>query len=310
MTDGAVARLTDRRILALRGEDVGGFLQGLITVDMHQLSPSQSLWGALLTPQGRYLFDFFVLCGDLGEVLLDCEAARAGALLQRLQLYRLRRKIEITDTGDAFAVLVSDADPARFGLAPERGATVRVGQAIVLVDPRLAALGLRSVLPAASVVPFIAEHGLREVPAEVFVRRRLRLGVPEGSADLVPERSLPLECNFPEFGGVSFNKGCFVGQEVTARMHFRARPRRRLLPARFIGPAPAAGTPVRTADGEEAGTVQRVLDELGLVLIRVEHLWRLEARPLLADGTTVEPELPAWLALQEKNPLQPDPDEA
>lgn len=301
------ARLPGRKVLRLRGEDVDGFLQGLITVDLRELSPDRSLWGALLTPQGRYLFDFFLVREDAGSVLLDCEAARLDELVQRLTLYRLRRRIAIEEAEPAYAVVAIDAAPADFGVAPERGATVRRDGTFLFLDPRLPELGLRALVPAGQVGDFLLANGLEEAPAETFLRRRLQLGVPEGSEDLWPQRSLPLECNFEELGGVSFTKGCFVGQEVTARMHFRAKPRRRLLPAAFPGGTPEPGAPVQTADGREAGTVQRVHEDLGLVLLRVEHLSRPEAAPFSSEGVRIEPNVPAWLGLQEKNPLQAGP---
>lgn len=309
MMGSSAARLAGRTVIALEGEEASDFLQGLVTVDLRELGPRRSLWGALLNPQGRYLFDFFLYYDRPGRLLMECESQRAPDLLRRLQLYRLRRQIAIAEE-PGLAVLASDAPPSRFGLGEQRGESGRAQDAIVAVDPRLASLGLRLLLPPAAVAAFLATYGLREVPATVFERRRLELGVFEGSSDLLPERSLPLECNFAELGGISFEKGCYVGQEVTARMHFRARPRRRLLPARFPAGAPQPGAIVETADGMQAGSVVRVASDIGLVLVRVEHLGRPDAQPLRADGREVEPWVPPWLGLKEKIPLQGDADEA
>jgi folate-binding protein YgfZ len=304
MTAHGVARLTGRTVLRLRGEDVAGFLQGLVTVDMRSLAGDRSLWGALLTPQGRYLFDFFLVREDADTILLECEAERADELLERLVLYRLRRKIEISGAGSDWLVAALAADPADLGLPASPGATARIGDAIVFLDPRLVALGARALVPPAAFADLLGTVGGPEVPQAVFLRRRLQLGVPEGAKDLWPQRSLPLECNFEELGGVSFTKGCFVGQEVTARMHFRTSPRRRLLPVRIEGGTVEAGTEVRTGDDREAGTIQRVEGDIGLALLRVEHLFRPEARPFRAGGARIEPRIPDWLQLQEKNPLQ------
>lgn len=289
-------------MLRLRGEDVDGFLQGLVTVDLRELSADRSLWGALLTPQGRYLFDFFLVRETDDSVLLDCERARAGELVQRLTLYRLRRRIEIGEAEPGLAVFAVEARPEELGVPEEKGSTVRKGDAFLFVDPRLPELGLRALVPADAVGAFLRMADLVEMPAETHLRRRLGLGVPEGSLDLWPQRSLPLECNFEELGGVSFSKGCFVGQEVTARMHFRAKSRKRLLPARFRGGVPEPGAPVHAADGREAGTVQRVHGDTGLVLLRVEQLARPEAAPFAAGGVGIEPRVPSWLPLEEKIP--------
>lgn len=310
MTQNEVARLSGRTVLRLRGEDVAGFLQGLVTVDMRELASDRSLWGALLTPQGRYLFDFFLIREDPDSVLLECEAERAGELLQRLLLYRLRRKIDIADAGGEWLVAAIFAEPTALGLPARPGATGRMAGAIVFVDPRLLELGARALVPASGFATLLESVRGREVAETAFHRRRLALGVPEGARDLLPQRSLPLECNFEELGGVSFTKGCFVGQEVTARMHFRTRPRKRLLPVRIEGGVVEAGAGVRTADDCEAGTLQRVEGDLGLALLRLEHLFRPQARPFWAGDAVIEPQVPHWLPLQEKNPLQDGASEA
>jgi len=304
MSERALARLSGRAVLRLRGQDVTEFLQGLVTVDLRLLTLERSLWGALLTPQGRYLCDFFLIQEAADCVLLDCEMQQAPALMQRLTFYRLRRKIDIVDATAEWAVVAIAAAPADLGLTSAQGATRRLLAAIVFIDPRLVALGARALVPPATVDAFAASLKAQMVPARQFVERRLALGVPEGATDLIPERSLPLECNFAELGGVSFTKGCFVGQEVTARMHFRARPRRRLLPVRIEGNGVEAGAEVRTADGREAGILQRVEGELGLALLRIEHLFRPEAQPFVAGGARILWWLPDWLPIQEKKPLQ------
>ncbi|WP_395614180.1 YgfZ/GcvT domain-containing protein [Allosphingosinicella sp.] len=188
--------LIDRALLRLTGEDVRGFLQGLVTNDVDQLTPGRPLWAGLLTAQGKALFDF-LLWADGGDILIDCEADQAGALARRLSLYRLRRAITI---------------------APEPGLAVHWspegGEGVP--DPRLPALGQRWLAPAGD-----AAEGWRE--------HRLRLGVTEGIAELGSDKSLWLECNAAELAGVSFAKGCYVGQENTARMNWRNKVNRRLV---------------------------------------------------------------------------------
>ena len=194
-------RLFDRSVIRLspteEGEDVRSFLQGLVTQDTSAELP---LWGGLLTPQGKALFDFF-LWADEADILIDCEAEQAEALVRRLSMYRLRRKIGIA------------VDPALgvfWGAAAERG----------VPDPRLAGLGVRWIAPVfdddADVSAFYRNH-------------RLSLGVTEGVAELGIDATLWLEANAAELNGVSFTKGCYVGQENTARMNWRQKVNRRLL---------------------------------------------------------------------------------
>lgn len=194
-------RLFDRAVIRLsateEGEDVRGFLQGLVTQDTNAGLP---LWAGLLTPQGKALFDF-LLWADNGEVLIDCEAAQAEALVRRLSLYRLRRKISIA------------VDPALgvfWDIAASHGPP----------DPRLADLGVR----------WIDAVGADDVDVSArYHAHRLSLGVPEGVAELGSDATLWLEANAAELNGVSFTKGCYVGQENTARMNWRQKVNRRVL---------------------------------------------------------------------------------
>ena len=198
----AATTLIDRTVLRLSGEDVRGFLQGLVTSDVGQLAPDKPLWAGLLTAQGKALFDF-ILWAEGANVLVDCEAAQADALAKRLTLYRLRRPITI-ERDDSLAVHWShDAD------APH--------------DPRLAELGHRWLGPTGEAAGGWPAH-------------RLGLGVTEGAAELGQDKILWLECNAAELNGVSFTKGCYVGQENTARMNYRAKVNRRLVVVRTDTP--------------------------------------------------------------------------
>lgn len=187
-----MTRLADRALIRIAGDDVRGFLQGLVTNDVSGELP---VWTGLLTPQGKALFDFFVW-SDGNDLLIDCEAEQAAALTRRLTIYRLRRAITLA-TVDNYAVHWSVEGES---------------------DPRVPALGRR----------WIGEAGGDDVAGH-YRTHRLRLGVPEGVAELGQDATLWLECNARELHGVSFNKGCYVGQENTARMHHRDKVRRRLL---------------------------------------------------------------------------------
>lgn len=184
--------LSDRAVIRLSGDDPRGFLQGLVTNDVTDNLP---VWTALLTPQGKVLFDFLVWA-DSDDLLIDCEAEQTDALIKRLSLYRLRRPITIArDEGLAVHWALD---------APNKP-----------LDPRLATLGHRWIAPATT--PAFGWHG-----------HRRSLGVTEGSSELGQDKILWLEANAAELNGVSFTKGCYVGQENTARMNWRQRVNRRL----------------------------------------------------------------------------------
>ena len=154
---------------------------------------------------------------------------------------------------------------------------------------------MRVVLPPAAVDDFIATHGLTAVPPEDYDRHRLTLGVPDASRDLVPEKALLLESGFEELHGISFTKGCFVGQELTARTKHRGLVKKRLLPVRLDGPLPVPGTPVTRA-GREAGEIRSGVDGLALALLRLDQLGANPA-PLLAGETKLTPAPPPWLPI-------------
>ncbi|MCW3834499.1 YgfZ/GcvT domain-containing protein [Sphingomonas canadensis] len=229
--------LSDRALLRVSGEDVRGFLQGLVTQDLGTVAAGRPQWAGLLTPQGKALFDF-LLWEDGGDILIDCEATQRDALARRLSIYRLRRPIVIA--------------PAEGGVHWARDG----GEGVP--DPRLAALGRRWLGTAGG------------APADGAWRaHRLALGVTEGTAELGQDATLWLECNAAELNGVSFAKGCYIGQENTARMHYRAKVNRRLI----VAPLAAAGDRTRA-----------LYPDLGLIV----ELRRVEA---LGDAL-----VPDWLA--------------
>ena len=197
-TTANATTLHDRALIRLSGEEARPFLQGLVTQDALTLQADSPRWAGLLTPQGKALFDF-LLWTDGNDVLIDCEAREADALVRRLSLYRLRRKVEIA-RDSTLAVHWSPNAPGRAS------------------DPRLPELGHR----------WLAAATEGDASA-AFRAHRLSLGVTEGVAELGSDRILWLEANAHELNGVDFRKGCYVGQENTARMHYRNKVNRRLV---------------------------------------------------------------------------------
>ena len=256
------ARLDSRALVTVGGDDWRGFLQGLITQDVERLAPGELRFGALLTPQGRLLFDLFII-GRAAGCALDCVAERRDALIQRLSIYRLRAKVEIAAEETAVG--------AAWGEKP--------GADGWLADPRLPALGWRgyglAVAPNASEADYDAH--------------RLGLGVPT-TADWGEDKSFPVEADFDLLSGVDFRKGCFVGQETTSRMKRRGAIKSRLVPIDFDGPPPAPGTEV-LAGGLRAGEVRSGVAGRAIALLRLD---RVEGADLTVDGRPCRLARPSW----------------
>lgn len=290
MTGVSCSRLDNRAVLRLEGPEVRGFLQGLVTNDVERLDPGHSLHAALLSPQGKFLFEF-LLWPDGEAILLEGEAERREELMRRLMLYRLRARVAIEPDPRVVLAVPGEDGLDRLGLPQEPGACRREGEALLSVDPRLAGLGARVILPAAGVEAFLAGHALAEDPA-AWDRQRLRLGVPDGSRDMTVDRSTALEGSMDALRGVAFDKGCFVGQEVTARTKHRGLLKRRLVPVRVEGALPGPGTRVLAGE-REAGEIRSGHGDRALCLLRLDML--ASDVPLKAGDSTIHPEPPAWM---------------
>jgi hypothetical protein len=297
MSAGHYAILEARGLLRAAGPDARTFLQGMVSNDVTKVGPERAVWSAFLTPQGKFLHEFF-MTGQPGagaeSLLLDCEAARLDDLRGRLARYKLRAKIELTDVSADLAVAAIFGDGAleALGLPAELGVAKPFGGGVAYVDPRLAGLGARAVLPRAEARAALEGAGIAAVTLADYDALRIGLGVPDGSRDLEIERSPLLENGFDELHGVDWDKGCFMGQELTARTKYRALIKKRLLPVTIEGPAPAPGTPV-TAAGKNAGVLRSSVDGVGLALLRLEHL---EA-PLLAGEARLTAKKPDWVVI-------------
>jgi hypothetical protein len=262
--------LKDRAVIALEGGEARDFLQGLVTNDTARLAPGVGLYAALLTPQGKILFDFLVAEGD-GAVLLDCAAEVADGLIKRLTMYRLRAKIGIA---------------LRPQLAVFAGLSGRPAErAITFTDPRLVALGPRSIGALAEMPDYL------EGPAP-YHAARLGLGVPEG-ADFGSDKIFALDAGLEELRGVSFDKGCYVGQELTARMKHRATARKRILGVHADAALPPAGTKI-TSGGTEIGEITSAYGSEGFALIRLDRLEEAKASPTI-DTLPITLVRPEWL---------------
>jgi folate-binding protein YgfZ len=260
------AVLPERAVIAVSGPDWRPFLQGLITQDVETLAEGELRYAALLTPQGRLLYDLF-LFGEADGVRLDVPAAHRDALLARLKLYRLRAKVELAAADEGVAALFGPQDEAP-------GAGWRR-------DPRMAALGWRA----------LDASGQGVGTAGDYDQHRLALGVGDLIRDGLSDKDYALEANLDLLNAVDFRKGCFVGQETTSRMKRRTTVKSRLVPLAFDGPPPPFGAEV-LAGTLRAGEVRSGVDGRALALVRLD---RAAAGGLTVEGRPVRLDPPDWL---------------
>lgn len=286
--------LAHRALIAIGGEDRVAFLQGLTSNDVTRAAADSVLWSALLTPQGKFLHEFFL--GEVaGELLLEAEAARRADLMKRLGLYKLRSRIAIRAVDDrAVYAVIGDGAAERFGLAGQAGLARDFAGGHLFVDPRLAAAGLRAWLPAAA-ADALRDAGATAGDPALWERHRLALGLPDGSRDLVPDKSILLENGFDEMNGIDWKKGCYMGQELTARTKYRGLVKKRLTPVSLSGPAPEPGALVMRGD-TEAGEMRSHAGDLGLAVLRLDLLEQTagETAPFHVGETLLTPLAPAW----------------
>jgi tRNA-modifying protein YgfZ len=268
------AYLGDRAVLRVSGADAAAFLQGLLTNDVEGLAAGGGRYCALLTPQGKILFDFLVLreAGASDGFLVDCPADQAAALARRFGFYRLRAKILIEDVSADLGVAVM------WDGAPE-GAMAGIAYA----DPRDARLGFRVIAPRAQAM------AAGEADLAAYEALRIALGVPKGGVDFPYGDIFPHDANMDLLHGVDFDKGCYVGQEVVSRMRHRAALRKRIVRLRAPGAAPAPGTPVLDGD-QVVGTLGSAAGGFALAQMRTDRIdeARAAGRALTAGGAPVE----------------------
>jgi folate-binding protein YgfZ len=279
---GQAAQDPERRVIRIGGAEAADFLQSILTSDMEALLPGETRASALLTPQGRILADMMVLRVEDG-FLLDCDASRADDLFTRLRRYKLRRPIALEMLDDHQLWVGWD------GAAMPEGAST---------DPRHAALGWRWIGAAGPSSGATSGYSLADIDQWHAVR--IAAGVPQGPVDLQPERALMLEAGLDRLGAVDFEKGCYVGQEVTARTHYRGLVKRRIVPVAVSGGRPASGDAV--SEGErDLGTVLSVAadDEGALCLAAMKlsdiHRTRDGDQLLTAGGHTARLAIPEWM---------------
>lgn len=263
--------LNRRNVIVIEGPDRLAFLNGLISNDLKKIVPGQAIYATLLTPQGRFLFDFFIL--EHNEAyLLDVEAARSGDLLKRLRMYKLRSDIELKETNYKVAVSLKSA------AAPDL---------LHFSDPRLPALGMRA---------FVLDAAEGDESLDAYEEKRMEYGIPESGIELIPEKSILLENGLDELQAIDWQKGCYMGQELTARTRYRGLVRKRLLPFKIEGVLPQAPS---LEDDNITLLSFSPSRKIALGMTRLEALPDLQTQGLRIGGAKLIPYVPDWMHLPE-----------
>jgi len=285
--------LPDRSVIGISGPDSRDFLQGLISNDITQVTPERSIYAALLTPQGKYLFDFFI--SQSGEqLLIDCEKARLPDLSKRLRMYKLRADASVTDLSDEFVVAAAWGD----GIAQKAKLEDQTGQARDLtegslsIDPRLSKAGLRIATRNEMLESTVSPLAATKATPEDYDLHRLRLGLPASSRDLIVDKSILLESGIDDLNGINWDKGCYMGQELTARTKYRGLIKKRLVPVTIEGPTPEPGASLSKGD-KVVGEMRSSHGSYGLALLRFEHLDD-PSTTLTAADTVLRVSKPDW----------------
>jgi hypothetical protein len=285
MTETKIALLPDRGVVSVEGEDAEKLLQGFVTNDMKLLASQPAIHSALCSPQGKIQFDLFVVKTPTG-FCLETGRDQTTALVERMEYYKLRAKATIRDVSSDYTVAAIWGGPYE-----PRG---RGKQPICFPDPRQPEMGYRELVTIGSDWA-LAGDAADSATADDYHAHRIALGVPEGGKDYVLGDTFPHEALLDQLNGVSFKKGCFVGQEVVARMQHRSTTRKRVVPVVGETPLPESGAPIM-AGGVEIGRLGSVAGTRGLALIRLDRAAEFAGKgvPLQAGTVPVEIEIPSW----------------
>ncbi len=282
------ALLPDRGVVKIAGDDARRFLNGLVTNDMAKVTPASAAYAALLTPQGKIIADFIVAEVDPAEgsgFFLDCPKALTSTVVEKLNFYRLRAKVMVEDLSEVLGVMVfwPGETLSEYGLS--------------YADPRLPALGTRTMLPPHLAAEAAADLGAALTDAETYEVHRIALGVPRGGMDFAYGNTFPHEADMDQLAGVDFDKGCYVGQEVVSRVEHRSNARSRVLPVAYDEFSPLPGIPVMAGE-KQVGVLGSTAKGRGLALLRLDRVADALAAgtPLMAGGIAIHVMKPSWAA--------------
>ncbi|MEX0300505.1 MAG: folate-binding protein YgfZ [Kordiimonas sp.] len=253
-------RLENRAVIQVSGSDAKSFLQGLVTNDVDSVSADQAVYAAMLTPQGKFLYDMIIVA-EGNNLLLDVEASRKSDLFRRLMMYKLRANVDLTELPHSvWALFDGDAE-----------------HGVSYPDPRHKSLHKRVIAESEPVT------GADSLSFDTYEERRIRHGIPDSSRDMAVEKHFWLETNAEKLNGVSFTKGCYVGQELTARMKHRTTLKKKIVPVKFLTGTPKTGALIETEAGKKAGEVLTTVGPYALAYLRLEY----QDTPLAAEGASI-----------------------
>jgi folate-binding protein YgfZ len=277
--------LPHRQWLTISGPDRRTFIQGLISNDIQKVNPQTSIYTLLLTPQGKFLFD--LLIAESEETLwIQCE--RPNELLNKLSLYKLRSQITLKRQDMQTVILWGKEVFEQLKQPQHLGAVSFLEGMLAITDPRLPELGITLCSPA-------SQFSTTEMPLAKWDYHRLSLGIPDGTRDMIVDKSIPLECGMDALNAIDWDKGCYMGQELTARTHYRGLVRKRLLPVTITGEAPTFGTDIYQGD-TSVGDMRSSMRDRGLAYLRLEALSKKE--PLRCGQAQLSPFVPPWMNLK------------
>ncbi len=320
-----MAPILNRGVLSISGKDAKRFLQGLITNDIEQVSEEKAIYTALLTPQGKFLHDF-IISERLGTLFLEVEKSRLEDLQKHLKVYKLKADVELDDVSDLYQIWAFWGDQVenKFSLPLIAGNARIEERSIFYVDPRWSAMGVRGLLynthkiqnerinlepqmvvsiphplstvPSTLLFQKFLDQGFQQVEFEAYDQNRLQQGLPDGSRDMMIERAIPLECGLDDLHAISWTKGCYMGQELTARTKHRGLIRKRYFPVQFENMAPELGTKIMQGD-EEVGEVYSSNGAFALTRLKLGALTK--DKPLSANHNSLTVIKPEWMPYDE-----------
>ena len=295
MKNTEICILEDRGIIYIEGPDTNEFLQNIITNDLNKVSDKQSIFSSLLTPQGKYLFDFILAKHKKGYVI-DCEKAELENLIKALNLYKLRSKLEILDLSNEFVVA---AFPYEKYLSLENnqtpGFTIKYAEDPLILDPRNKKLGARLITNLEKLYLSLKKLNLKTVDKNIYYQESFELGIFQINSSKLKNKIFGIECNFEELNAIDFKKGCFVGQENTSRINLRNKLRRRLLPLKIKKGKIVEGDLIKFNDNE----IGRVLIDspypFAIIKVTDPDIKEFEKEELTCGSANIKVCIPSWL---------------
>lgn len=296
-----ITQFEDRGLIGLSGGDARNFLQNLISNDVNQVNNNHAIYSLLLTPQGKFLYDFMVIeISDIetGSILaLECSNHKINNLVRLLTMYKLHSNVGIHDLSARYEIgSVFGQNVAEKMLLTNKPGSLRIDKngGVYFIDPRIVDLGARVIFPKETFKKYL----LPNATIENYESHRIGLGVPDGNVDLETERTFPLEAGLEDLNAIDYNKGCYIGQELTARTHYRGTIRKRIFPVLVDGPMPKLGTVIFFED-KEAGVIKSSSDKIAIAMLRLEFVEKSKKSGVkfFSEQSTITPLPQDWMKI-------------